>query len=344
MASTNQKNIFIDTEQYHDSTNSVQLLFPSQTLVVPQGYGMKLSLQQFFMKKSFYNINSYNSEFYIYGTTAASYKQVKLTKGDYHKFGADKNEANSLCENIYNALVAAGENITDVTYNINTRKINITSSTLTIYNYIVFFQVPPERQKLIPANVTPNGFFSYIAEILGGVSNQQDPSTLAGSVPIPALQTSGTYPNLSIKSYYPASLFSMECLRININLGNTNLQTPNMEANSSSSVCVPTQTFATIPLDKGAENIQDKSLIVYQDSGDEMFSLKLQQSHIDNATLSIVDNKGRPLEEVNTNQYKNGMLSYNMVIRFEIIEEPAVTNPSNFPSNNRTGNLLPALK
>jgi len=340
MASTNQKNIFIDTEQYHDSTNSVQLLFPSQTLVVPQGYGMKLSLQQFFMKKSFYNINSYNSEFYIFNTTHSTYKQVKLTHGDYHKFGSDHDVSNSLCKNIKDALTDASETITSVEYNENTRKIEIVSSTLNLGNYIVFLQVPPERQKIQPIHVTQHGFFSDIAEIMGGVANQQDPSTLPNSYPLAGFDISL---NIS-KSYYPASLYSMECLRININLGNTNLQTPNMEANSSSSVCVPTQCFATIPLEKGAENIQDKSLIVYQDSGDEMFSIKLQQSHIDNARIEIVDNKGRPLEEVNANQYKNGMLSYNMVIRFEIIEEPAVTNPSNLPSNNRTGNLLPALK
>ncbi len=340
MASTNQKNIFIDTEQYHDSTNSVQLLFPSQTLVVPQGYGMKLSLQQFFMKKCFYNINSYNSEFYIFNTNNSTYKQVKLTHGDYHKFGSDHDVSNSLCKNIKDALTDAGQTITSVTYNENTRKIEIDSSTLDLGNYIVFLQVPPERQKIQPVHVTQHGFFSDIAEIMGGIANQQDPSTLPNSQPVAGFDISL---NIS-KSYYPASLFSMECLRININLGNTNLQTPNMEANSSSSVCVPTQCFATIPLEKGGENIQDKSLIVYQDSGDEMFSIKLQQSHIDNATLSIVDNKGRPLEEVNTNQYKNGMLSYNMVIRFEIIEEPAVTNPSNLPSNNRIGNFFPSLK
>tara|TARA_R100000951_G_scaffold85070_1_gene72785 strand:+ start:2705 stop:3733 length:1029 start_codon:yes stop_codon:yes gene_type:complete len=342
MASTNQKNIFIDTEQYHDSTNSVQLLFPSQTLVVPQGYGMKLSLQQFFMKKCFYNINSYNSEFYIYNKPNKTYKKVNLIHGDYHKFGIDATTDYSLCKNISDALGALSPplNLSYVKYDENTRKIKIDSSDLDDNNYIVFLQVPPERQKIQPVNVTDNGFFSDIAEIMGGVANQQDPSTLPNGDPVPAFDIS-----LSVStSFYPASLFSMECLRININLGNTNLQTPNMEANSSSSVCVPTQTFATIPLEKGAENIQSKSLIVYQDSGDEMFSLKLQQSHIDNATLSIVDNKGRPLEEVNANQYKNGMLSYNMVIRFEIIEEPAVTNPSNFPSNNRTGNLLPALK
>lgn len=339
MASTNQKNIFIDTEQYHDATNSVQLLFPSQTLVVPQGYGMKLSLQQFFMKKSFYNINSYNSQFYIYKTSDDTYTPVTLTHGDYHIFGATDGVSNSLCKNIKEALNTASITAS-VSYSVNTKKISIDSSDLSENKYIVFLQVPPGRQIIKPINVTDNGFFSDIAEIMGGVANQQDPSTLPNGHPVPAFDIS-----LNIcKSFYPASLFSMECLRININLGNTNLQTPNMEANSSSSVCVPTQTFATIPLEKRGENSQDKSLIVYQDSGDEMFSLKLQQSHIDNATLSIVDNKGRPLEEVNANQYKNGMLSYNMVIRFEIIEEPAVTNPSNFPSNNRTGNLLPALK
>ena len=66
MSATNQRNIFIDTEQYHGSDNKAKLLFPSQTLVVPQGFGIKLSLQQFTMKKTFYNIKKRLFLYYIY--------------------------------------------------------------------------------------------------------------------------------------------------------------------------------------------------------------------------------------------------------------------------------------
>ena len=95
MASTNQKNIFIDTEQYHASDNKVNLLFPTQTLVVPQGFGMKLSLQQFTMKKSFYNINKYNNTFYIYAKTPQTYTEIKIPEGDYYTFGNTNSDNNS---------------------------------------------------------------------------------------------------------------------------------------------------------------------------------------------------------------------------------------------------------
>jgi hypothetical protein len=342
MSATNQRNIFIDTEQYHGSDNKAKLLFPSQTLVVPQGFGIKLSLQQFTMKKTFYNINEYNRIFYIYDESTTTYQEVKLSTGDFFAFASNGGgaSANTLCKNIEDALLAtSGISSATVTYDFTTRKININSTSLTSTKYIVFFQIPQSRQGTIPAGVSQNGYFSDTAEIFGGIANQEVPSVH----PTPGLSQNGN----DFTSYYPASLFSMESLRILINLGNTNLETPNMDANSSTSICLTSQTFGTIPVHTGTFNGNDMvqpSMIYFQDDGDELFSIKLQQNHIDNATFSLVDNKGRPLDETGANQFKNGQLSYQMVIRFEIIEEPFVANPSNLPSLNKTGNLLPALR
>tara|TARA_R110000796_G_scaffold85517_1_gene185542 strand:+ start:433 stop:1482 length:1050 start_codon:yes stop_codon:yes gene_type:complete len=348
MSSTNQRNIFIDTEQYHGSDNKVQLLFPSQTLVVPQGFGMKLSLQQFTMKKTFYNINEYNNTFYIYtpdptnpATVLGLYQELKIPEGDYYTFGATSSVANSLCKGIQTAFIVGG--ITDVTvaYDEIDRKLTITSPFLgTTIKKILFLQVPPSRQVFIPNNVTPNGLFSDVAEIFGGKSIQQD---LSGQfTPVESMKkTLDTY-----TSFFPASLYSMENLRLVVNLGNSNLETPNMDANSSTSVCITSQTFATIPLQTGTFDglsLIEPAMIIYKDDGDEVFSIKLQQNHIDNCQFSIVDGKGRPIAEVDTNQYKNGQMSYQMVLRYEIIEEPYVANQSNMPSGNRTGNLKPQL-
>lgn len=340
MSVTNQKNIFIDTEQYHGSDNKVRLLFPSQTLVVPQGFGMKLSLQQFTMKKSFYNINKYNNTLYVYNSGTNSYTEIVIAEGDYYEFGRLGTDAESLCKAIEDAFnLVLGAASTGVSYNVNTRKLSITNPSFSITNYIVCFQVPPSRQTIIPANTTPNGLFSDVAEILGAKSNQAD---LSGLIPFPAFELAST----TFTSFYPASLYSMENIRLLVNLGNTNLETPNMDANSSTSICLTSQTFATIPLQTGTFdglNLIEPAIITYQDDGDELFSLKLQQNHIDNCTFSLVDGKGRPIDEVSKDQYKNGELNYQMVLRWEVIEEPYVANPSNYPSSNRTGNLLPKL-
>jgi len=341
MSSTNQKNIFVDTEQYHSVDNKVTLLFPSQTLVVPQGFGMKLSLQQFTMKKSFYNINKYNNIFYLYNSTTNSYTEIVITEGDYYKFGTTGADANSLCKAIQDAITNAGIGANTVTYNVNTRKLSIASASFSATNYLVCFQVPPSRQNFIPANTTPNGLFSDVAEILGARSNQQE--LTSSYVPFPAFELSST----TFTSFYPASLYSMENIRLILNLGSNNLETPNMDANSSTSICLASQTFATIPLQNGGSfdglNLIEPAIILFQDDGDELFSIKLQQNHIDSCNFSLVDGKGRPIDEVGKDQYKNGELNYQMVIRYEIIEEPFVSNPSNMPSSNRTGNLKPQL-
>ncbi len=343
MSATNQKNIFIDTEQYHSVDNKVTLLFPSQTLVVPQGFGMKLSLQQFTMKKSFYNINKYNNTLYLYNSTTNAYTEIVIDEGDYYTFGATGTAADSLCKAIETAFNnVLGPASTGVSYNVNTKKLSITSPTFSSTNYLVCFQVPPSRQNFIPANTTPNGLFSDIAEILGARSNQQE--LTSSYVPFPAFELNST----TFSSFYPASLYSMENIRLILNLGGSNLETPNMDANSSTSICLASQTFATIPLHNGGSfdglNLIEPSIILFEDDGDELFSIKLQQNHIDSCNFSLVDGKGRPIDEVGKDQYKNGELNYQMVIRYEIIEEPFVANPSNMPSSNRTGNLLPSLR
>jgi len=342
MSATNQKNIFIDTEQYHSVDNKVTLLFPSQTLVVPQGFGMKLSLQQFTMKKSFYNINKYNNTFYLYNSTTNAYTEIVIAEGDYYTFGSTGTDANSLCKAIQDAITNASIGANTVSYNVNTRKLSITSASFSSTNYLVCFQVPPSRQNFIPANTTPNGLFSDVAEILGARSNQQE--LTSSYVPFPAFELNST----TFTSFYPASLYSMENIRLILNLGSSNLETPNMDANSSTSICLASQTFATIPLHNGGSfdglNLIEPSIILFEDDGDELFSIKLQQNHIDSCNFSLVDGKGRPIDEVGKDQYKNGELNYQMVIRYEIIEEPFVANPSNMPSSNRTGNLLPSLR
>ena len=342
MSATNQKNIFIDTEQYHSVDNKVTLLFPSQTLVVPQGFGMKLSLQQFTMKKSFYNINKYNNTFYLYNSTTNAYTEIVIAEGDYYTFGSTGTDANSLCKAIQDAITNASIGANTVSYNVNTRKLSIASAAFSSTNYLVCFQVPPSRQNFIPANTTPNGLFSDVAEILGARSNQQE--LTSSYVPFPAFELNST----TFTSFYPASLYSMENIRLILNLGSSNLETPNMDANSSTSICLASQTFATIPLHNGGSfdglNLIEPSIILFEDDGDELFSIKLQQNHIDSCNFSLVDGKGRPIDEVGKDQYKNGELNYQMVIRYEIIEEPFVANPSNMPSSNRTGNLLPSLR
>ena len=217
----------------------------------------------------------------------------------------------------------------------------ITNASIAATSYIVCFQVPPSRQLVIPANVTADGLFSDIAEILGAKSNQAEMT--AGIVPLASLSRVGS----TFTSFYPASLYSMENLRLLVNLGSTNLETPNMDANSETAVCLTSQTFATIPLQNGTFDgidLIEPALITYVDGGDEIFSLKLQQNHIDNCNFSLVDGKGRPFDEVSAEQFKNGQMNYQMVLRYEIIEEPFVANPSNMPSGNRSGNLMPRLK
>lgn len=346
------RNIFIDTEQYHSNGDLVRLFFPNEAFALNKDESMKFVLSSFEMQKKFYNVNAYNNTFYAIDPSDDVFNvtKIQISEGDYFQFGANAVIPNSLCEAIYNALGVAGiepsgatvtEQKHKVTYDINTRKLSIDMSNVAVSNkwgsdsYFATFQVPPSRQAKDPSFNDPSGgldslgFFNDSYEILG-----TRPTKYSGQNNlIQAFDIS----DQKFTSFYPASLYTIESIHLATSLQNNNYQTPNLDADSQASRLIPTQIFARIPLDMGNMfgTTQDSpSIIKFEDTGAQLFSMDLQRNTIDTFNFRIIDAKGREITEVSKGQYTNGALSYKMVLKYEVLHTPEVGRHAGFLANH----------
>ena len=119
-----RRNIFINSEQYHQSNGDINLIFPGADFAVNKNEFMRLSLESFTMQRRFYNINSTNNTFYIRDISASTYTEVKIAMGDYSSIGTGTNP-------LTDAIKAAIDSVpdisaADVSANALTRKITIT--------------------------------------------------------------------------------------------------------------------------------------------------------------------------------------------------------------------------
>ena len=313
------RNIFIDTEQYHTQKDLVNILLPNNDFSVTKNQSIRITLEQFECQKKFYNINKNNNKFYAFNTATSVYTEIVIPEGDYFNFGTTAAIANSLCSAIRVALLTAS--ITgnhSVSYNVNARKLIIDMSGAggkwdAATSEFRTFQIPPSRTGTIPDGISASGYYSDSYELLGAKPNKYSTDAVA------AFSKNGD----NFTSFYPASLFTIESLHLAVDIQTQNYQTPSLDVDSAASRCIPTQIFARIPIDMGnLLNTQhdQPSLITFTDTGAKVFSINLQNKHVDNLRFKLLDGKGREISEVSAGQYYNGALSYKMVLRWEALQ------------------------
>jgi len=333
------RNLFIDTEQYHEAGDAVNVLVPNEAFSVGKDEMIKLTLEQFEIQQRFYNINKNNNTFYLFDSSSNAYTEIKIAEGNYYTFGASQATANSMCKAIYDAIDAAvASNPTGVSFDVNTRKFTIDMSGAgapysTTNSQFVCLLTPPSRQGTLPANVTSLGAFNDSYEILGAKNERN------GNYNNPTFAFDKATDTFT--AYFPGSLYTIESIHLSLNLSTQNYSTPSLDANSSASISIPTQTLARIPTTyhtTHAETLQPHT-INFTDTGAQVFSVYLQNKHLDSMRFRLLDAKGREVPEVNDGQYSNGSMAYKMVIKFSAIEKLENVIPSNFAIDNRQPNF-----
>lgn len=333
------RNIFLDSEQYHSGGDLVRMFLPNDAFSVHKDESMKFIVSSFEMQKKFYNINKHNNTFYA-TKPVPGYTEIKIAEGDYFQFGENADVSNSLCEAIYNALNDAGitpvvPKVDAVTYNVTTRKLVIDMTGVAVANvwnsstYFVSFQIPDQRQpNPLPSGVSTLGIFNDSYEILGAKPTKRS------NVTTPAFSENARV----FTSFYPASLYTIESIHLRTSLQSNNYQSPSLNADSQASRLIPTQILARFPIDMGKmfENIKQDipSIIKFEDTGAELYSMALQQKQIDTFNFRLTDAKGREIAEVGADQYSNGALSYKLVLKWEAIHSPEVGQPAGFLSKD----------
>ena len=334
------RNLFIDTEQYHESGDAVNVLVPNEAFSVGKDEMIKLTLEQFEIQQRFYNINKNNNTFYLYDTSSNNYTEIKIAEGNYYTFGTSQAVANSMCKAIFDAIDSVIVSApTGVTFDTVTRKFTIDMSGagppyVSGTTVFVCLLTPPSRQDTLPSNVTSTGAFNDSYEILGAKNERNANYTN----PTFAFDRAGDV----FTSFFPGSLYTIESIHLSLNLSTQNYSTPSLDANSSASVSIPTQTLARIPTTYHTTMIQtlQPHTITYTDTGAQVFSVYLQNKHLDSMRFRLLDAKGREIPEVSDGQYSNGSMAYKMVIKFSAIEKLENIMPSNFAIDNRQPNFF----
>tara|TARA_R110000796_G_scaffold186292_2_gene303195 strand:- start:1307 stop:2305 length:999 start_codon:yes stop_codon:yes gene_type:complete len=316
-----RRNIFINSEQYHQSNGDINLIFPGADFAVNKNEFMRLSLESFTMQRRFYNINSTNNTFYIRDISASTYTEVKIAMGDYSSIGTGTNP-------LTDAIKAAIDSVpdisaADVSANALTRKITITmnsSTGWTNHHDFVCFQNTTDTP---PNNVSPSGFFNDSCEILGGKPTT-DTNTVVSAFRITDIS------HLTFESYFPASLFTLEALHLTTNLQTHSYQTPNFSARSENSMLIPSNIFAKIPI---SHEIGSTKLITYVDSGSDAYSVDLQNKNLNSILLSLTDDKGRAINDFSLpDQLKDGNVSFLATLKWCAVSSPELGQPSGYPT------------
>ena len=341
------RNIFVNSEEYHDAKGQVSLIFPGSDFVVDNNEIMRLTLDRFEMKRNFYNINKFNNTFYISTGTGASEIiafECKIPEGDYDTFGISS-APGTLCAGIAAAIDEVTSAPNKVEYDPVTRKITIRMNTggsnITVTNFY-FFQIPPSRQNgstdfttFTNTKTSSDGLFNDSYEIFGAKPVKNEGNIVAGFGP--AVATTGL---LSYTAFYPASLYTMESINLTTNLQTHSYSTPHLDANSSNSSLIPTSIFARIWFDMveksgNTHRTAPKNIISYTDPGTAVFSVDLQNKTINEVKLRLTDSKGRDLDEVSDDQFSNGNLNYTAVFKWEAIMKPQVGQSLGYLNDSR---------
>jgi len=305
-----RRNIFINSEQYHNSQGDVKLIFPGNDFAVDKNERMRLSLETFTMTRNFYNVNSNNNTFYVRNSTTGNVtKEVKITPGDYSSFSNLATAIQTDLDGIYGNV--------GVTYDDDTRKLAIDMSSATAWtsdHEFVCFQVTDNST--IIANVTQNGAFNDSCEILGG-----RPSKSFNDI-IPAFDSSGTF----FTAHYPAALKTIKAVHMRTNLQTHSYSTPNFDANSESSMLIPSDILAKI----NTPNSHNDLVFSFKDSGSDAFSVDLQNKTLPDIILKLTDDKGRSLP-TQPNQNADGNMSYLATLKWVAIASPMIGKETGMP-------------
>jgi hypothetical protein len=316
------KLMYIDSEiNTVGNQGKAKIIVPNHQFTVYGSEQMRLTLISFEMRRSWYNINQSNNEFYLYSDAGSVFFPVVIAPGLYTKFdgGTYTAGAKGLGHAIKDALditvtamtVALSNTVTvtDVDYNENLRTFSFTmgGAGLPADLEVVCFHC---KTGAIPPGVSAAGFFNDSYEILGAIPTR-DVTQI-----VPAFTKDGS--SDTFESPLPASLNSLEAIYLRCNLQTSNYQTNGFSRNTPDrNTMTETNILARIPLSRACFD-PIFEFVQFEDSND-LFQLHLRQKTLDALSLEVTDDKGRLLAEVDPRQADLGLMSFKCTLRWDAL-------------------------
>ena len=276
---------------------------------------MALTLQQFSIRRNWYNINPTNNTGYIY--IDATYHQFNIPVGVYATFDA-------LSLGIQAALNSAATGIAKitscaVTYTAQTRTFSIevvmAAGGETSEVQIRCLSIKTGAQ---PAGVSLSGGFNDIHQILGGKPLKAATDDFAS-----LSNTTGAAATQTIVSPYPASLNTLDAIFIHLVAFETgNFMSTGLEAHTQDDFrLIESSLFARIPFDRSSFD-EVHEVVQYVDAGNDMFQSFPLRKNLEQLELRVCDSKGRSLAQLNPTQADDGLMGWTAVLRYDLFKPP----------------------
>lgn len=356
------KTLFVDSTANAQGDFTTVSLPPDQ-FSTKNGDKLNITLQQFSLKRNFYNVNASNSVGYLGYRASGDTGALKLfpftiANGIYVRFKGDdgtvadvETQEQSLAVGLENAIIkcitdnpslSAVYKANDTTARINrlTRKFTITivatnsSNTDTIR--ILFLRVPPNNLapgSALVSETTEEGRYQDIGELIGGNTITTESEALSTTPPTSMKVTSGTGAtagNTIFTSNVPASLHTNSAIYLNIhNVTNQNYASPSfLFKNPQQSAASECTIMARFPIDKSfADSSSDT--IEYQDKYDS-YAVKVNNGNIPSNELKfcLTDDRGRNIRKLLpvSERQENDVLPWRAVFRFDFFNSPPHQN------------------
>ena len=317
------KLLYIDSEiNTIGNQGKAKVILPNNPFTVYGSEQMRLTLLAFEMKRSWYNINPSNNEFYLYSATSNAFFDVIIEPGMYDSFdggtlptigkrglGHAIKEALDVTVSAMNTVLSSSITVSLVTYDENLRafEFDLSGTGLPADVQVVCFHC---KSGTIPAGVTPSGFFSDSYEIIGGIPTR-DVTQI-----VPAFTKSSN----SFESPLPASLNSLEAIYLRCDLQTSNFQTAGFSQElPDRNTMTETNILARIPLQRACFD-PIFEYVQFEDTND-LFQLRLRQKTLGSLTLDLTDDKGRRLAEVDPRQADLGLMSFKATLRWDAVAD-----------------------
>ena len=163
------------------------------------------------------------------------------------------------------------------------------------------------------------GFFQQTHVLLGARPSRE-------GVAVNAFNASGT---AAMTAPYSASLSSMNNLYLRTTMTTGNFQSTGHERFlPNSNQAISSQIFARIP-------IHDPTLdtpIIFQDNGSDMFRIQPGMKSLESLEMFLTDEYGNTIPEISPNQVADGLLSFTVTLRFDVLTPAKSPVPSFIPT------------
>ena len=353
------RNLFTDSsEVISGNCRDFSMNLPQGVLRCNPDQSMRITLNTFSMFKNFYDINKYNSVFYVIATdrntgALTGSAPVAIENGDYQGFTG---EQFGLAIKIQDALDTAITTATGVAptavvvgWNRLNRLMTITidqTKHATTKFYLTSFTIAnydAGATGIIPTIIADNevNAFQSTHIIMGGCHEERNEvATVADLTELYNRESDAAGGDVKFVSYYNANLRSETNIYLRTDLQSTSFQTANFDigdnlfpyivnSNILAKIPIPPNRFAYVEEYNKSQNQitsvfdyeSDADTITFTDNGNNIFSILMASKGVGSLRLFLTDSFGRILPEISEQQISCSALPFTTSLRVDVFQE-----------------------